>query len=181
MQKILLPILLFFPAFLFAQKITLPLDSTTNLVTYQEVVKVDSASKDELYLRAREWFTKTFNSPQDFIEIEDKRAGKIIGKRSSLESYKYMMTTINFHLNYTISVTTKDNRYKYEISSFSVNWYVIDQGNELSFPLEMYNTSYNKGRGTDYSTAKRIIPQVDVIAQGLIKGLKSALKQSTAW
>ena len=44
---------------------TLPIDSTTGKITYTEVVKVDSITKDQLYSRALVWFTKTFKSAKD--------------------------------------------------------------------------------------------------------------------
>lgn len=181
MKKLILVILYFSPAFLFAQKATLPVDTSSNLITYQEVVQVDSTSKNEIYARAHDWFTKTFNSTQDFIDVDDPTTGKIIGKKFSMESYPYMMTGIPFNLNCTIAVTIKDNRYKYEISSFLISYVVQEHENQITFPLEKYNTMYVKGRGTDYSIAKRVIPIIDTVAKGWVKSLKSALKQSSNW
>ncbi len=61
------------------EKLLLPLDSITHLITFTDVVLIDSSSKDEIYLKAREWVAKTYNSSKSVIEIEDKENGKIIG------------------------------------------------------------------------------------------------------
>jgi hypothetical protein len=59
----------------------LPVDSSTNKITYSEVVYVDSlADKQELFSRTREWFAKTYNSSNNVIQMEDKENGKIVGK-----------------------------------------------------------------------------------------------------
>ena len=77
MKFLLTTFLLTFYIRAFAQPPNLPIDSTTHLITYSEVVKVDG-NKDELYSRAREWFAKTYNSAKNVIQMDDK--DKIVGK-----------------------------------------------------------------------------------------------------
>ncbi len=108
------------PVFCQAQLHKLPIDSDTHKVTYQEIVKVDGVNKDELYVRAREWFALTFKSSKDVIQMDDKAAGKIIGKGSSEGSTKYRMLTMDYWLNYTVSITVKEGRYRYEITDFVI-------------------------------------------------------------
>jgi CspA family cold shock protein len=84
-------------------------------------VFVDSlTNKNELFLRAREWFAKTYKSSMNVIQMEDKENGKIIGKAL----LKVFMTTFvdsqleSGFINYSISIYIKDGRYKYEITDF---------------------------------------------------------------
>jgi hypothetical protein len=101
----------------------LPMDSTTGKYTFQGVVKVDSTSKNELYSRAREWFAKTFNSANNVIQMDDKEAGKIIGKgcfkvrcgKWDWDDRKIERGVINF----TLSIYIKDGKFKYVITDFS--------------------------------------------------------------
>lgn len=59
----------------------LPIDNETKLITYSEVIILDSTvNKSELYSRAREWFAKAFKSSKNVIQMDDKENGKIIGK-----------------------------------------------------------------------------------------------------
>jgi hypothetical protein len=96
----------------------LPYDSLTRKVVYSEVVQVDSASKNDLYLRCRAWFAKTFLSANNVIQMDDKEAGRIIGRAATKSSFVYFLVNFKFTLYYTIAVTIKDGRYKYELSDF---------------------------------------------------------------
>lgn len=106
----------------FAQKETpnLPVDSTTNKITYSEVVTVDSSNnKQELYSRAREWFAKVYNSAQNVIQMDDKESGKIVGKALMTVYFKWLgASREGGYINYTLSVQLKNGRYKYEITDF---------------------------------------------------------------
>lgn len=90
----------------------LPIDSSTNLITYSKVIQANG-TQQELYSRAREWFAKTYNSAQSVIQMDDK--DKIVGKAAMTAYYK------NYHFGniyYTISIYLKDDKYKYEFTEF---------------------------------------------------------------
>jgi hypothetical protein len=78
---------------------------------------VPGVSKDELYLRAREWFARTFVSAQALIQMDDKAAGKIIGKGLSEDVRNGFIRTA-YTIYYTVSITVKEGRYRYEITDF---------------------------------------------------------------
>lgn len=180
MKKITLIILLFSSIICSAQKnekIILPIDSATNFVSYQEVIKVDGPSKDDLYVRAREWFAKTYKSSQDVIQMDDKSAGKIIGKGSSIGYYNILLTPMEYYLNYTISVTTKDGRYRYEISPFIIKSTPSKYSAGYSTPAEGHYEIYKKGKGSGYGVAKKVVPHINEIATELITSLKIAMEQ----
>jgi hypothetical protein len=50
--------------------------------------------------------------------MDDKESGKIIGKGTAKSSYTILLTVFYFTLHYTVSVTVKDGRYRYEIFDF---------------------------------------------------------------
>lgn len=88
-----------------------------------EVVEVDSTIKaKQLYDAAQIWFVENFKSANAVIQIEDKEAGKIVGK-GFFESHgdlgpmqhEYYMGDVYFILK----VFVKDGRYKYELSDFT--------------------------------------------------------------
>lgn len=119
MKKILY-ILFLLPVFCRGQNIKLPIDSDTKKITYQEVVHVDSTSKDELYTRAREWFARNFVSSKEVLQMEDRAAGKIIGKGSADGYATFQKASVGYWLHYTISITIKEGRYRYEITDFKI-------------------------------------------------------------
>jgi hypothetical protein len=60
---------------------TLPIDSSTKLVSYTEVVKLDtSANRKELFSRAREWFAKTYKSSTVLFRWKTKKVERLLGK-----------------------------------------------------------------------------------------------------
>jgi len=93
-----------------------PIDPETKQIIFTEVVAVDSVSKDELYLRAKEWFAKTYNDSKEVIQLSDKEAGKIIGKGVYLAYYHSIGLRNGGLVHYTLTVIAKDGRYKYELT-----------------------------------------------------------------
>jgi len=62
----------------FAQAI-FPLDENGEIV-YTEIVKVDSIKAKDLYVRAYTWFANSFVNAKNVIQLNDKEAGRILGK-----------------------------------------------------------------------------------------------------
>lgn len=62
---------------------SLPFDETTHQIAYQGVVEVPGVTKDQLYIRAHEWIAKAYRSANDVIQMQDKEAGRLVGKGSS--------------------------------------------------------------------------------------------------
>lgn len=100
-------------------------------LTYTNVVKVDSISKNELYNRAKLWMASAYNSSNDVIQIGNKEEGQIIGKAS----IKYLSrvfvgsATTGGYIKYTIKIFVKEGRYKYEITDF-----IHDPRSRSSYP-----------------------------------------------
>ena len=91
----------------------LPINETTGKVTYEDIVKLEGIEKDVLYIRANEWFAKTFKLANAVIQVQDKEAGKIIGRGSiSVTNLGYDYGVFEF----TLSFTAKEGRYKYVIT-----------------------------------------------------------------
>lgn len=176
MKKQLLTLLLFVSATIaFAQRgknqlVTLPVDSTNQLISYSGVIQVEGATQNDLYLRSREWFAKKLNSIRDVIQMDDREAGKVIGKVNSAGYYTILLTQFPYRLTYTISITSKDGRYRYEISSI-----YIKDGPASTLPLEGYYNAYIKGKGTGYSFAKKVMPQLASTLTGIETELKAAM------
>lgn len=118
MVRVFIVLLFVAPTLAIGQSAHLPIDSVTKLITYEEVVLVAGVNKDELHSRAREWFARVFNSAKSVIQMDDSRSGKMIGKGSAQASYTAMGQTVEYDLLYTVSITAKDHKFRYEISSF---------------------------------------------------------------
>lgn len=117
-MKLLFPIaLLLLSATSFCQA---PKDS---VLTISAVVNVDSASKEQLFTRARQWFNASFRDARNVIRVADKETGEILAKgiiRSS-HWYRSLGSEANIEVYYDadISIYVKDGKYKYEFKNFS--------------------------------------------------------------
>lgn len=103
------------------------------LVTYTGVIRVDSISKDELYGRAKRWFITTYKSPKDVIELDDKEDGEIIGKGTIRIVYYFR----DPYIDHTISIATKDNRFKYIITDLTYS-----ENSHSKFKIEDFPKSW---------------------------------------
>lgn len=116
----------------------LPLDSATHKVSYSAVVQVPGASKIELYSRAREWYASTFGSSKAVLEMDDKEAGKLIGKAyAQFEFAGAIGKPLDWALWRTIKVEVKDGKYRYTITDFLLGGPIATPG-ENPHPIEAW-------------------------------------------
>lgn len=95
-----------------------PLDSISNKISYSEVVIVPAVSKQELFHRATMWFTLNFKSSKDVVQLSDENSGEIIGKGSFNVDYTGLGAKNIGFVSFTILVSVKDGKYKYQITDF---------------------------------------------------------------
>lgn len=88
---------------------------------FSEVVKVDSTTnKEELFSRARSWFSSHYIDSKAALDVQDKETGELLGNGSmdvmaiqtGSNQFPYGIVTYNF------KIIVKDGRYKYEFSNF---------------------------------------------------------------
>ncbi len=114
MKNLIFTFIIYFPLFTFSQE-------------YSEVIEVSGKNTDQLYVSARQWFAKTFVSSNDVLQMDDAVAGKLIGKGGTVITESYMApgimkipVIINFKIEFTISVSARDGRYKCDINNLQV-------------------------------------------------------------
>lgn len=111
----------------------LPKDETTGLFTYQEVID-QPGTPEELYTRAREWFVHAYKDANKVIQLDDKANSTIIGKGK----YMVYLSMNNRFIQHTITIEAKENRYRYTITNFILDW-----GNGVAtVPLESLQKMY---------------------------------------
>ena len=79
-----------------------------------------SGTKSELYIRARAWMANTYNSSQDVLQMDDKEAGKIIGKAITTWPIKggFGNLLCESPIHYTITIDIKDGKYRCVLGGF---------------------------------------------------------------
>lgn len=102
----------------------LSLDKDGSL-TYVQVIPCPGKTKEQLYILLSYWFTKTFCSSKEVIQLSEKEAGVIIGK-GFVEDVAYHeggVNTYRVHLIPVIKVDIKDEKVRvtYTISTYEVD------------------------------------------------------------
>ena len=159
------------------------------VVTYTNVIKVDSATKSELYIRARDWFNNTFRNSNAVLQIQDKDAGEISGKGvfSSLLEHRTLgiNNSWNQDFRFKVSVWVKEGRYKYEITDID-NFNSGDETTHVQSFGVLYSSqsshvkfSYVSQKKTDalYVDTKR---RAELAILGIIKSLIDTMNKKSS-
>ncbi|MFT7588833.1 MAG: hypothetical protein ACI959_001046, partial [Limisphaerales bacterium] len=104
---------------LFAQVETpYPIDTNTNLISYQGVVEIDGYDKSQLYDKGIEWVKTHYKDPGGFFTLKEKEKGKIEGKHRIALWKTIDGQTIRSGqmVKYTMTMWFKDGKYRYKIT-----------------------------------------------------------------
>jgi hypothetical protein len=108
-------VLLLLPAFAFCQ------DSVKNTVDsfYFKLTDSTQATKSELYTRARQFIALQFKDSKAVIQMDDKEAGKLIGKGVFvLYAVAALGISSGSYIEFTVTIDVKDNKYRCVLSDF---------------------------------------------------------------
>lgn len=112
-------------------------DIPDTAIKFTDVIKVDGVSASELYSRSKIWFASTYRNSNAVIQMDSKEETIIIGKANII--YKTAIFAGSLALdgvvNYIIKISSKDGRYKYELSDFSHEATSITPYRRYSFGL----------------------------------------------
>lgn len=99
-------------------------------ISFSEVIQADSVAKDELYSRANKWFVESFKDANSVLQITDKEAGQLVGKGNIPYAPTGMGSQdVKGAINFLITVTVKEGRYKYEFQDFTHSGSAYSFGN----------------------------------------------------
>lgn len=93
-----------------------------------QFVLIDSlnATKDKLYIKANEWMAKKYVSSKAVIQMQDKEAGKIVGK-AIMDVHNQAGPSYNYEtVDYIITIDVKEGKYRCVLSNFSHSGGVFD-------------------------------------------------------
>lgn len=132
---------------------------------YRLVDSVSGASKADLYVRARQWFAKTYGSSKSVIEMDDKEAGKIVGKALTNWPIRGGFGNILCQslVHYTITIDIKDGKYRCVLSDF---WH--------------RGCTYPKGTTMDGGPLVNSKPAGSAMLGGLTKGQWGKMKEKAS-
>lgn len=151
-------------------------------VHYSEVGAVEGATKDALYGRAKAWVINTYVSPKNVIQADDKDAGIVVCK-----GFSEVPVTIVFsskqRLYYTVKISTKEGRYKYDLTDFYFQSYPTatnpspEREPVEPFLANAYYPSNGKPNRVALSLSAAFIQQ----ANAAVAKLKQAMSKGEDW
>jgi Domain of unknown function (DUF4468) with TBP-like fold len=97
----------------------LALAQTDSLMSFSDVVHIDSASKDQLFTRAQLWVNDAFKSGKDVTQLFDKEAGTIAGKANFDANVLVYNKRYPMLFTFSFKILVKDGRYKYIFDDFN--------------------------------------------------------------
>ena len=98
----------------------LPVDETTKLITYKDVVN-EKGSPQELYDRAMDWVKTYYKNTAEVIKSSDRDKG-VIELRSSVKIHNVMKDGSKVYKNvvyYHFKIECRQDRYRYTITDFN--------------------------------------------------------------
>lgn len=88
-----------------------------------ELIDTLYGDKNYIYVKAHEWISKTYGSAKTVIDMQDKEAGKLIGKAITTVKVDYpsIYGRINHtdEVSYIMTIDVKDGKYRCVISDFN--------------------------------------------------------------
>ncbi len=150
---------------------------------YEEVVQVDStATKDELYKRARTFLAKNFKEEGEAFTIDDKDAGELTGsgrvRYYTKKIFLGALCTIGY-VNFKINIYPKDGRYKYVIHSLVHEGTNCRRNSAINYGLLTMDEKPDKSRDVFLRKGpwQDIKEKTDARMKEVISGLKEAMNK----
>jgi len=138
--------------------------AVTNDTKLNRVVEVENMSKDEIFVKSMEWFSRTFKESKSVIDYQDKEAGKIIGNGAVVH---YFNMIVNGQVKFSVKIEAKENRSRITLSNFSSK-IIGTSGPAVDGAL--MQGEYNK-----------VLPKLEVLMDEYATYLKSASSSNDDW
>lgn len=163
---------------------------------FEGVVTVDSTkTKKELFNVAKVWLNETYKSGKAVIQMENEENGIILGKATIKYKPSFFVSSIpaEGYIDYTIKLSFKEGRYKYEFYNFihsgTTNQYgqngtigIINAGEKYTGSSKTFNKSYrNKVNEDTQKEINKIIPSAVISLKEYIANPKNSLNDNNDW
>jgi|GEM_PF-3150074 len=113
-------------------------------VVYQETVRLEQLSKEEIFRRARRWWVNNYRSAKDVFQLVDKETGEIVGKGYGTVYKGYLKSKVlaPHDIYHVISVDVKPGEYTMTVYGLAINDVFVQQyynRADMPLPLEYFN------------------------------------------
>jgi len=157
-------------------------------ISYSGIVNVTGATKEELYLRARDWLSNNLQS----LQIQDKQTGELSAKGIGQGpiTFRFLGTNVaNAIFSFNANIWVKDGKYMYTFANIintSITYYTTTTKNDGELPAgKLYKSKHSKTKilglsqtrsDETYQSAK---DEFDKIEKGLVASLMAEMERSS--
>ncbi len=148
-----------------------------SLIFITKVIAVEGVSKTELFERARAWFATAYKNSKEVLQVSDKESGELIGK----SNFQVIAKTVDVtgYVDYDIKVTTKDGKYRIEMSNFY--HHILGLNKEYGRAYNMLSSSpwptSHCCRYTSITEWRLIQKKLDIYTSEIVLELAAAMKK----
>jgi Domain of unknown function (DUF4468) with TBP-like fold len=166
-----------------AKALHLPIDSSTQLVTYSGEGKINNTAEN-LFNRALEWLDTAFRYSGAQLWSADLGTGKIVCKENVLDTVsQYGYATLTF----TVLIKVGNGSYKYKFTNFYIDR--VAPGGFPNVPVEpmihatrkQYNSFIGSGSMGGYQSAlNKLLAPIDGIMQNQAASFNHSMMRDTS-
>lgn len=166
-------------------RIKMPVDTITELITYEEVVIQDESYYDSLYIRAKRWVHTHWGTPHATKKRDKKDNAELYTDDVLYEKFKAKVTVplkVRYNkfstaeygqLQFTITMRFKDGRYKYTISNLV---HILPETSDKKDINYVYMEFYMKSE-RNVVNYDRYLRAADGSIQNLVKDMRKFMRE----
>jgi len=149
------------------QKSGIPVDESTGLITYQDVVQT-TGNKQELFNRAIGWVNLYYVNPTESTKVRSPESGviEIIHRFKITNEVEGGAQADAGTILYSLKIELRDGRFRYSMDNF-----ILRQASR--FPVERWLDRNDPAYNQNWDN---FLSQVDAFAVSLVESLKAAMQ-----
>jgi len=173
MKKLILALLLI-PALVKAQNTELPM--VNGEVTFEKVINVADATKDQIYGYADGWYRTYANNYYSTRKVDNKSAGQLAIKSKTKAKYKnWVGGDTECEIEYLVTFLIKDGKTKVTMNGIQVTDLSIKNGKSTSLDPIIDLVKTNEKAKSGKKEAVNIVAMVNTEMGNLFAGIEKAL------
>ncbi len=156
---------------------TLPMDATTNKISWQETIALDSVTRDDMFDRCKKWLAHYYKI--ETFTIDSKVSYTVATNADFIINltYDFKYKSQN-NISYVITLNQKEGKYRVTITDFK--FYKVSSGAKTQIPLEQAYAKMTSQNKTETTT--QVKAEIDkVLADLKLFMVKGYVKTQDDW
>jgi hypothetical protein len=148
--------------FTICMSLGLTLSAQTNFA-WDEIIELDGQSKDQIYSKTKLYVADTWKSANDVIQNDDKEAGLILLKGSTMQNLVYQTLDHKYYFSYTIKLYQKDDKARMTIDNVNCTNVIVTGNYDWAKPPVADAYPEDKGMKLTSMTEKNYLKLMEML------------------